>query len=169
MNRKAILGGEREAKGEKSWKTWRGLLSLENRRFKGMSSKSVNIWRMSTKTTEPDSSVEPSNRTRSNGHKLKHRRLCPNMRKHFSTVRKTKQWFRFPGEYFWFFILGDIKKLSWKITLNDPIWAAVLKKTSRDPFQPQPFCSSVIHVITEHNGGSTPNSCVLQRSHHYFY
>ena len=36
----------------------------------------------------------PSDRTRGNRHKLKHRSLCLNIRKHFFTVRVTKHWHR---------------------------------------------------------------------------
>ena len=43
-------------------------------------------------------SVVPSGRTRSNGHKLKHRRSPLNISKHFFTVRVTKHWYRFPRE-----------------------------------------------------------------------
>jgi len=34
----------------------------------------------------------PSNRTRSNGHKLKYRRHHQNIRKHFSTVKVIEHW-----------------------------------------------------------------------------
>jgi len=41
--------------------------------------------------------VVPSNRTRDNGHKLKHRKFLLNMRKNFP-LRVTEQWNRLPRE-----------------------------------------------------------------------
>jgi len=46
----------------------------------------------------PDSSVVPSDRTRDNRHKMKHRKFHLNTRKNFFPLRVTEPWPRLPRE-----------------------------------------------------------------------
>ena len=75
-----------------------GLFSLEKRRLKG---DLINAYKYMKGGCQEDGtrffSVVSSERTRSNGQKLKHRNML-NMRGHFFTVRVTEHWDRLPRE-----------------------------------------------------------------------
>jgi len=125
-----------------------GLFSLKKRRLRG---DLINAYKYLKGGCQEDGarlfSVVPSDRTRGNWHKLKHRKFHLIMRKNFFTLRVTEHWNSLPRGVVDYSSLEILKTRLEKVLcslLGDRALAGRLDQMiPRGPFQPLPFCDKV--------------------------